>query len=656
MPSIFERMRNFIRPNVIQISLGSDAPTQVLNYTAKTLYQTQDNLQAVVNYLASSIAQLPLKVYKRDGETDRKRDRDSVAAKVLWKPNDYQTCFEFVRAIATEYYVFGCVYVWVTPDADNESGYQLLIIPSEWVQSTSGGNVYAPDKIRVSTTNGLVTEIPSSEFVQFKTYSPGNPGGYLSPITGLRQTLQEQIEAGRFRKQLWHSSGRLNAQILRPKDVQPWDDETRKRFITAFREAWGPNGAKAGSIPLMEDGMEIKPFQTSFKEQQWAESIQLSREAVAAAYRINSSLIWHTNTQTYASARDNARALYAECLGPDLQMFQQRINDFLLPMIRADKSTYVEFDLTEKLKGSFEERAGIMQSSVGGPWLTRNEARADYNLPPIEGGDELIVPLNVIEGGQASPTDTHMDEQEPMTTEPAKMRRKSEALKIKGISEREEDEAVSKVLSRFFSRQAKSILPKLGAKADWWDEERWDEELTADLIPVIDKIADSHGISTAKLLGSDYIKEKTRNYLKALCKGRAHAINVKTKRDIEKALRELEEALEEEEEEVRTPADVMEKREGFDAEVYGKALATCISGWGMIEACNQAKQQGYSKTIQKEWVTGANARTSHSMMNGEVVGIDDRFSNGARFPGDDNLDPEQSCGCNCSTSVIITEV
>lgn len=652
MPSIFDRLRNFIKPNVIQISLGSDAPTQVLNYTAKTLFQTQDNLQAVVNYLASSIAQLPLKVYMRDGETDRKRDRDSVAAKVLWKPNEYQTCFEFIRAVATEYYVFGCVYVWVTPDADNESGYQLLIIPSEWVQSTSGGNVYGPATIRVATNNGLVTEIPSDEFVQFKTYSPGNPGGYLSPITGLRQTLQEQIEAGRFRKQLWHSSGRLNAQILRPKDVQPWDSETRKRFVDAFREAWGPEGAKAGSIPLMEDGMEIKPFQTSFREQQWAESIQISREAVAAAYRINPALVWHTGTQTYASARDNARALYAECLGPDLQMLQQRLNDFLLPKLGADKDTYVEFDLTEKLKGSFEERAGIMQSSVGGPWLTRNEARADYNLPPIEGGDELIVPLNVVEGGQASPTDTHMDEQEPMTTEPVKMRQKSEAVRIKGMSEREEEEAVEKVLSRFFERQAKSILPKLGAKADWWDGKRWDDELAADLQPVVEQVADSHGMSTAKQLGTEYDKAITRNYLTALAKGRAHAINVKTKRDIDKALRDEEEA--EEGEDVRTPADVMEKRAGFDAEVYGKALAVCVAGWGMIESCKQAKRGGYSKRIEKEWVTGVNARSSHAAMNGERVGIDDIFSNGARWPGDDNLDPDESCGCNCSTEVIIT--
>jgi hypothetical protein len=30
----------------------------------------------------------------------------------------------------------------------------------------------------------------------------------------------------------------------------------------------------------MEDGMEIKPFATSFKESEWANSVKLSREAV----------------------------------------------------------------------------------------------------------------------------------------------------------------------------------------------------------------------------------------------------------------------------------------------------------------------------------------------------------------------------------------
>ncbi len=67
MPSIGERWRIFKRPAVYNITVSGDASTQVLNLSAKELYQTQDNLQAVVNFLSNSIAQLPLKVYVRDG-------------------------------------------------------------------------------------------------------------------------------------------------------------------------------------------------------------------------------------------------------------------------------------------------------------------------------------------------------------------------------------------------------------------------------------------------------------------------------------------------------------------------------------------------------------------------------------------------------------
>lgn len=650
MPSIIQRIRAILKPSIVQISLGSDAPTQVLNYTAKKLYQTQENLQAVVNFLSNSIAQLPLKVYIREGEDDRKRDRSSAAALLLYRPNEDQTAFEFIRGMAIEYFVFGCVYVWVIPDADAPSGWQLRIIPSDWVNGTVGGSVYAPEAIRVAALGGSI-DIPKSEYVPFKTYSPGSPAGYISPISGLRQTLTEQIEAGRFRIELWHSSGRLNAQIIRPKDVTPWDEETRKKWVTAFREAWGEGGSKAGSIPLLEDGMEIKPFQTSFKEQQWAESIKLSRESVAAAYGVNPSLIWHTDTQTYASSKDNARALYAECLGPVLQMIQQRINSFLLPMIGADSDTYVEFDLGEKLKGSFEERASILQSATGGPWMTRNEARADNNLPPIDGGDDLIVPLNVIEGGQASPTDTHMDEQKM-----AVLRRggcgcrhqKSEQIRIKSKSSDEENEAVAEILSKFFKRQADSVLPKLGAKsAKWWDEDRWNEELADDLEPAIDEIADEHGIEVAKALGFEYGTAQTRKYLRALTEGRAKAINQAT---YDKLL----DAIDSEDED-QTPAHVFEEREGEQAALLGRSLALAAAMWAANrEAPQQAEEHGIHKTVEKVWVTGDNPRPSHQLMDGETVPVNETFSNGAYWPGDDNLDPDESCGCNCSTEIIVT--
>ena len=622
--------------------------------TARQLYATQANLHAVVSFLADSIAQLPLKVYIRDEENSRRRDRDSIAAKLLWRPNADQTAYEFINALSVELLLMGCAVIWLLPDPDSESGCQLRIIPREWIVDTERATNYAPDVLKVHTGAGQFIDIPRTEFVQFRMYSPGNPGGYQSPISALRQTLNEQIEADRFRTQIYKSSGRFNAYITRPKDVQPWDDETKRKWLTAFREGWGADGSNSGKMPLLEDGMEIKPYAFNAKEAQYAETKQLSREDVAAAFHVNPSLIWHTTTQTYASAKDNARALYADCLGPTLQMLQQRINSFLLPMVGADPRTYVEFDLTEKLKGSFEERASILQASVGGPWLTRNEARADNNLPPIEGGDELIVPLNVIEGGQSSPQDTHMEEQEPMATEsaePQKMRKKSEAekIRVKARSTKEEDERMTAILQKFWKRQANSVLPKLGAKsASWWDEDRWNDELAEDIEPLINEIADAHGKEVAGKLGFDYDGKRTRKYLEALAKGRAQAINDAT-------YRKLQDALEDDEDDEDTPSNVFDVRQSKDALTFGRMLALTAAGWAAThEAPKQARDNGITRTVEKMWVTGDNPRPEHAAMNGETVPINEAFSNGCEWPGDENGDVDTTAGCNCSTEVIIS--
>lgn len=670
MASILQRWRLAQAPSVINVTVNTgDASTQVLNMKAKELYQTQDNLQAVVNFLANSIAQLPLKVYKRDGETERTRDRDSAAAQTLWRPNADQTCFEFIRALAVEYFVCGCVYVWILPDAESESELQLRIVPSEWIQSGPKKMPYAPDVIRICTTNGgTAFDVPRDEFVQFRTYSVGSPGGFLSPISALRNTLTEQVEAGHFRRQLWKSSGRLNAQIIRPKDVAPWTEEQRNNFATMFRQAWGSGGSKAGSIPVMEDGMEIKPFSTSFKESEWSQSVILSREAVAAAYGVNPSLIWHSNTQTYASSRDNARALYAECLGPVIQMLQQRINAFLLPKLGAEPNTYVVFDLEEKLKGSFEERAQIFQSAVGAPWMTRNEARAANNLPKVEGGDELITPLNVTEGGLASPRDTAGDkerEREKLFSdylnelctqkglqqlEPCgcKACKTTEELRIKGKSDKEDDESVEKVLESFFLRQKRSVIPKINANpTDFWDADRWNKELAEDLEPVLQTISDKHGKSTAEELGAEYVTEKTEGYIQKAAQKRAEKINNDT-------LSAIETDLEKEEPDTAHVFEVRENAAGRLALAAAGAIASFAIGEAAHQAISEGAPRVVGKIVEKEWVTGENARPSHQAMNGERVPIDADFSNGQHWPGEDIGDPDESCGCNCTTEVVIS--
>lgn len=164
----------------------------------------------------------------------------------------------------------------------------------------------------------------------------------------------------------------------------------------------GGEGTDSGGIPILEDGMRFVDSAINAKEAEWAESMRLTREDVAAAYHVNPSIVWSNDGQTYASTRvrESARSLYADTLGPLLRLVQDGIRSKLVPMIGADQKSYAEFDITAKLAGSFEGQASVLSTSTGGPWMTRNEARARQNLPAVEGGDELIVPMNVTEGAR----------------------------------------------------------------------------------------------------------------------------------------------------------------------------------------------------------------------------------------------------------------
>lgn len=181
---------------------------------------------------------------------------------------------------------------------------------------------------------------------------------------------------------------------------------------------------------------------------------KLTREEVAAAFHVPLPMVGILEHATFSNIKEQHQQLYQDCLGPWLTMIQEELALQLVPDFDDSGRLYIEFNMAEKLKGSFEEQATQLQTAVGGPWLTRNEARARQNLPAIDGGDDLITPLNVITGGQASPTDSAP---------------KSDAVLR---------------LAAFLARQGGVIKSRIGAGKDWGDgfaSGRWDQELVRDL-------------------------------------------------------------------------------------------------------------------------------------------------------------------------------
>ena len=649
--ALFENLRSLFAPNVSYI-YGGNVGVRVADMDAAQLYRTQPNLRAAVTFLADNAAQVPLKVHERAADNDRPRVTDSPAALLLQHPNPDMTPFEFKRWMYSDLLLYERFLMLVVPSAETPSGWEMRPVPNSWIVEYKGSSPFAPESIVVASGRGVAVEVPRGKFVLWHGYDPNDPMRQSSRINALKETLHEQVESNRFRRQMWRRGGRFNAYLTRPATVERWTDEAFKRFKETWKASWaGSEAGEGGGMPILEDGMEIKTVQFNSRDAQWSESVKLAREDVASVYHFNPALLWPGSGQTYASAKDNARALYNDCLASTLMFATDRINHSLLPMVGEPESDYVVYDITIKTQGTFEERVSAGQTACGAPFMTREEVRAAFDLPREPDG-ELIVPLNVLEGGLASAHDT--DPTVERYNASPESQRKTPRRKSRGKPSQVDADEIAATLRKFFKRQAKSVLPRIGsskskADPDWWDSERWDAELGDDLYGTFLAQAKRRGVAAYGDLDiqGDFDSKRIENYIRAMARGKAQSLNLVT-------LRQLVAALEgdvDDDAEGSTPEGVFEKAEESRADRAGLSFATAVAGWATLEACRQANPRGGA---MKTWVvTSGNPRASHAMMDGETVPYDDEFSNGAMFPGDQMLTAEESCNCQCQVEIYI---
>lgn len=634
--------------------LGPTFRSMILGLTPEELYRTQPHLRIVLSFVARNIAHLGLHVFERKADGDRQRLRDDPLALLLKYPNPNLTQFELLETLASDVGLYDVAYWWVHEDADRPSGWSIQPIPPAWVVEQRGGNAFAPAEYVVQSPSGERTPIPAADMLVFHGWNPGRPKHGTSPVETLKQVLAEQVQAWSYREQVWQRGGRVGAYITRPKDAT-WSDAARERFAKDWKERWtGADGKKAGGTPILEDGMTLNRIGFSAREDEWVEVSKIALGTVAAVYHVNPVMVGVLDNANFSNTKEFRKMLYSETLGPTLARFEDRINAFLVPRIAPGRDVYAEFNIEEKLQGDFEEQAAILSTSTGAPWMTRNEARALRNLPAVDGGDQLVIPLNVLVGGQASPRDsgTQNERSRPATAKAALedigelrvLSKGGRVVRAKEAAPPTHVEKAAQVLEAFFERQRKSVLSRLGADADdWWDGDRWDDELSVDLLALALQVTPAVAAAALEKVGlsaDDYDVARTEPFLGEVAKSRAGAINAAT-RDQVQAIVDGSGP-----DGVTDPAHAFQVAKESRAATIAVTLTTTLATFATVEA---AKQNGGAS---KTWlVTSSNPRPEHAAMDGETVGLDDSFSNGAKWPGDPVLGADGVAGCTCDVEV-----
>lgn len=620
-----------------------------------TIYRTQPNVRLVVSFLARNIAQLQLGATTRVSDSEVKPlPRRHDLSRTLRRPNPKTTRHRFVLALMHDLGIFDRFYGLKVRNPETDE-LRVFRIPPQNMRP-KGGSWLFPEVFELVGV-AKPTEYPADSVIYIHGHDPEDPRGGLSPIESIRRILVEDAAAAEYRAQFWQRGARISGVVERPIEAPEWSPTARKRFREEFRELYAGTGPEAGGTPVLEEGMHWVQASFSAKDSEYLAARRLSREEVAAQYHVSPLFVGILEHANFSNVSEQHRHLYSDTLGPWCDLVEEDFELQLLPEygdLDPDE-TDISFALEEKLRGSFTEEAQIIQTATGAPWLTRNEARARRGLAPVPGGDDLVVPLNVLVGGQASPRDSAppVGAAGRELGTPGTRARGSKAIDEAPADVQGWHEKHLEVLVPFFERQASSVRSRLGAGQPIetaFDEDRWNDELRTDLSALAVTMAGEVASATAETWGGTYDPALAEAWLLENARVAAEKVNATTLASLEDEL----EALGAKGRQAGTKADDDEDLDELDvvdavfaiaagsrAEELAITRTTSISNFARKEGAEQAGV-GF-----KVWRVNSSS-SRHPGMDGEKTPIGETFSNGLLWPGDPNGSTDDTAGCVCS--------
>jgi HK97 family phage portal protein len=497
------------------------------------------------------------------------------------------------------------------------------------------------------------------------------------------------------------------------------NDAARRAFLRNWEGEFG-GPANAGRVALNEvgddgdgpvgDSINVQVLGLSAKD---AQLVQQRKEAMAEV-AISLGVPWSkldASGRTFDNADSEDRDFWENTILPDLVDLQDDINMQLAPRLGSD---VVWFDLTGVRV--LRRKVQTITQTVGAPSLvqsqimTVNEARDDYGLEPVDGGDRMMtaeeiaaispnaagyllapepvapaVPPSIPKALPAAADDPSLnaDKASNRARQPeVRVADPEQQEQRRALLWRQSDAAVRTLESRWvrawrrlFTRQEDATIARLTGKRGRQLLERRDGEPA----PLIDPAAIfdvTFWTTAASELGVDLYDDTATAALGALAARFAISFDLHApwvEQFIEQRAQQLAgQVTQTTYDAIRTQmTDAVGLGESIDdiatriRAVFAQAndvRSTTIARTEVISAYNGAAVQGAATlpanvVAGQEWIATRDARTreAHASADGQIVAVGQPFDldgMNAAYPGDPSLPPSQSINCRCAVAFL----
>lgn len=324
--------------------------------------------------IAQDIAKLPIYTKIKKGDVWQQREIDRLS--YLKKPNGYQTTQQFIESWVLSKLFHGNSYIFKQRDISGNIT-ALHVLNPRMVKpliSDDGQVFYQLSKDNLNQTDNLV--LPVSEIIHDRWNC------FYHPLVGLPPVMACTIAAGNGLAIQRNSSAFFGNKSM-PSGILIAPGHVSREIAEELAKRWNDSysGDKAGKTAVLSDGMQYQQISMSAADSQLIEQLKLSAEIVCSAFKMPPFLIGFGSLPAGMKVSDLNELYYSGCLQAMIEAIET-----LLSGLVGDNIA-VEFDLHSLIRMDAQSQMQILADGVKASVLTINEARANRDLPPVDGGD-----------------------------------------------------------------------------------------------------------------------------------------------------------------------------------------------------------------------------------------------------------------------------
>ena len=382
---------------------------------------------ACVRILAETMASLPLVVYQRRADGGKDKVTDHWLYRLMAKrPNRFQNPFEWREMLQGHMALRGNAYNQIITNPRGEIIELMPIHPDRVKIELLPSGEY---RYRVTDRSGTEVILPRGEVWHLRGLSSDGLMG-MSPIELARENLGMALAAQDYGARFFANDAKpTGGWIEFPGTFK--DNEAKKVFRESYQQA--QSGANRGKVLVLENGMKFHEVGVTNKDAQFLELRKFQITDIARLFRVPPHMIADLERATFSNIEQQSLEFVMHTMTPWAERWEASIESELL--LEGD-DIEIEFDFANLMRGDAASRSSYYQSGIQNGWLTRNEARIAENLNPIDGLDQPLRPLNMVEEDAAE--DLEIDTQAEAAESPEQ----------KAI-EPAEDESVARLNGRF---------------------------------------------------------------------------------------------------------------------------------------------------------------------------------------------------------------